>query len=389
MKKIVSLMLSLVMVCSLSVSVFAAQSIKGFSDVPENHWAYAPIMEMTSEGIFAGTTAPDANGIATFSPNKTMTRAEFVTLVSRVCNLSFAEVGAKAEEMAKLTPWYHADWKRCVEHGLLGESEFGGLEGMTQPITREEMALLACRILEYRDEDIYYDMDLMEIPDWEDIDNSYTIGVLICYEKGILVGVDDAGSFNPKGVLTRAQGATVLYRVLNEDVRVVPTIPVRDIPSLNLDMSVPTEMSENCGSAEYLSLMDKDSENCTVIATPIKIYETKDFTYDGEYYSASEGKHYFIMDIELYNDNVSFVKLSDYFFKVIPNAFVTNHDTFVSYSKMSVFDKDTITKGESALGFVVFEIPSTCDFVGENSLSFHISGVDSHWTSGGAVDLFN
>lgn len=380
-------MLSLVMVCSMSVSVFAAP-IKGFSDVPKGHWAHDSIMEMVEQGIFAGTTAPDANGIALFSPDSTMTRAQFITLISRICDLSFGEMGAKAEEMASYELWYEADWHRCVDAGIIDSEEFGGLDGMSQAITREEMALLIYRTLDYQGEDVYFYMDLMEIPDWEKIDSPYVEGVLVCYEKGILVGVDSAGSFNPKGILTRAQGATVLYRVLNEDARNIPGMKVRDIPSLNLDLRIPENVSESCGTTEYLSLMDKGEENNDILVTPIRIYETKDFTYSGKHYIASEGNHYFIMDILVLNDNIPSVTMSDYFFKVSPNAFVSNHDTFISYSELVVFGQDILTENTTTTGFVVFEIPSTCDFIGENSLTFHISGVGSDWTSGGGVDLF-
>ena len=386
MKKLISLMLSLVMVCSMSVFVFAAP-IKGFADVQKGHWAHDSIMEMVEQGIFAGTTAPDANGIALFSPDSTMTRAQFITLISRVCELSFWDSATEKEESKNYTLWYEADWHRCVKQGFLEESEFGGLDGMAKPITREEMALLISRTLAYLGEDIYFYMDLMEIPDWEKIDSPYVDGVLVCYEKGILVGVDSVGSFNPKGVLTRAQGATVLYRVLNEEARNVPGMKVRDIPSLNLDLSVPTESSEPCGSREDMFL-DMNDTNNSISITPMKIYETKDFTYNGEYYVAEEDNHYFIMDIEVYNEDVPTLTLSDYLFKVIPNAFTSKHDTFVSKSKMAVFEKDSISAGKTTLGFVVFEIPSTCDFIGEDSLTFHISNTETGFTCGGGVSLY-
>lgn len=37
--------------------------------------------------------------------------------------------------------------------------------------------------------------------------------------------------------------------------------------------------------------------------------------------------------------------------------------------------------------FVVFEIPSTCDFIGEDSLTFHISNIETGWTSGGGMSI--
>lgn len=37
--------------------------------------------------------------------------------------------------------------------------------------------------------------------------------------------------------------------------------------------------------------------------------------------------------------------------------------------------------------FVVFEIPSICDLIGENSLTFHISNIESGWTIGGGMSI--
>lgn len=60
----------------------ASVAVSSFSDVPSSHWAYKNIMAMTSKGLFSGTTTP-INGVGTFAPDKTMTRAEFVTVVMR------------------------------------------------------------------------------------------------------------------------------------------------------------------------------------------------------------------------------------------------------------------------------------------------------------------
>lgn len=65
-----------------TISEETTADLSSFSDVPSTHWAYKNIMAMTSKGLFSGTTTP-VNGVGTFAPDKTMTRAEFVTVVMR------------------------------------------------------------------------------------------------------------------------------------------------------------------------------------------------------------------------------------------------------------------------------------------------------------------
>ena len=65
MKKITALLLVMTMVLSLCITVSAQQ----FTDLSENHWAYANIQQLVSEGTIKGY--PDG----TFRPEATVTRA--------------------------------------------------------------------------------------------------------------------------------------------------------------------------------------------------------------------------------------------------------------------------------------------------------------------------
>ena len=94
MKKAVSLFLSLVVVVSLMTTAFAADLT--FEDVPSSDWAYPTIMRATELGLFKGTSTPDANGVGTFNPNGTMSRAEFITVCLRAANIvTTGKIGSK------------------------------------------------------------------------------------------------------------------------------------------------------------------------------------------------------------------------------------------------------------------------------------------------------
>ena len=59
-----------------------APTVKSFSDVAASRWSHDAIMEMVNLGMFAGTTTP-VNGVGKFNPAGTMTRAQFITVVTR------------------------------------------------------------------------------------------------------------------------------------------------------------------------------------------------------------------------------------------------------------------------------------------------------------------
>lgn len=182
-----------------------------FRDVTEANWYYTAVTKMTEMGLFKGTEEADADGVGAFSPAKTMTRAEFLTVLMRYV---FADEMAEAEA-AGGSPWYSAAWTVAERNGILTAEEFA-LDGMTEPCTREEMSLLLIRACE---ESLGMIIEITEeesrIADWDSIGGAFRPYVLKAYSLGLLTGVDDAGTFDPAGELTRAQGASVLYRLVN------------------------------------------------------------------------------------------------------------------------------------------------------------------------------
>ena len=64
-----------------------------------------------------------------------------------------------------------------------------------------------------------------QIPDlYDSVNESYREYVWQAYTMGLLVGVDDEGNYNGAGTVNRAQGALVLYRLIEEDQR-MPQMP--------------------------------------------------------------------------------------------------------------------------------------------------------------------
>lgn len=206
-RKIVSAALACALAASLSVPVLAADLT--FSDVPSDHWAAQPILEMTEQGLFSGTTTP-VNGVGTFSPDSTMTRGAFLTVLTRWL------FGDELDAMSAVpgAPWWKNNYTLALQNGLLKDKELDG--DLDKAMSRQEMAVVLARAAQGLG--LAPDTLVSEsaIPDWYSFGEGYREGIRFSYSMGFIGGVDSKGTFNPNGTLTRAQAATVVYRLLEK-----------------------------------------------------------------------------------------------------------------------------------------------------------------------------
>ena len=201
MKKVLcSLLVRIMLISSLSVSA------AGFSDVKQGDWYYETVTEMTDMGLFKG------KGNNMFCPNDTMTKAEFITVVMRILypDTDFTSMEGQ--------PWWQGAYDMALA-GLITKSEFPVSE-IEHTISRQERALVSSKALMMRGETFFITEDLhKKIPDYNQVGKEYTMYVEMAYSMGILCGVDTKGTFAPLQTLTRAEAATVLYRIINKDSR--------------------------------------------------------------------------------------------------------------------------------------------------------------------------
>lgn len=190
----------------------AAKDPGMYADVPTSHWAYSSIAEMTKQGIFQGTGT--SNGQLLFSPEKAMTRAEFITAVTRLLY---------SDELASMPSgdtWYSNNYSLAIQRGLLVTEEFEG-GNLNQVCTRQEMAMILTRATYNLSGEASTEMvDPALIPDYSAIEEYYQPFVRQTYSLGLLGGVDKQGTFNPAGTLNRAQAATIIYRLIDPSSRI-------------------------------------------------------------------------------------------------------------------------------------------------------------------------
>ena len=170
----------------------------------ETHWAYDALTFCLDHGFLSR----EADGRV--RPNKPITRGEFVTSLAKFCGVYesyryYAETGyrdiASGSELAPYVKW-------ARDAGLMD-----GSNGAFHPddyLTREQMATVVARYLTALGrapggaaQTAYKDQS--RISAWA-LD-----GVALCTREGILQGSN--GAFLPKGKLTRAQTAAIVYRL--------------------------------------------------------------------------------------------------------------------------------------------------------------------------------
>lgn len=202
--KIGALVISLV--CILAVSVSSAGKLP-FTDVPEDAWYYSTVAEAYEAGIMKGQSD------TLFAPVKTMTRSEFITLLSR---LAGADTEGFAKNIAKFddgdtSAWYAGAMGWGVERGLVTGFTDNTVRPM-QTITRAELAVLINRYLNYMGYTLPVTAEEGTFTDSDKILEWCAADIEACRRTGIFAG-DDAGRFNPAKEATRAEGATIALRL--------------------------------------------------------------------------------------------------------------------------------------------------------------------------------
>lgn len=159
-----------------------------YTDI-SNHWAKDIIKYIDKLSLVDGETE------TTFAPDKPMTRESFVTAMARLADVERNYV----------------DW--AINIGLLkgyGNGEYG----LNDTITREQMAVFFLRFLELTNID-YEDCKTIACYNFADDEQIADWAKEAVYEMQALDLIHGKGNdvFDPKGLTTRAEGATVLYNL--------------------------------------------------------------------------------------------------------------------------------------------------------------------------------
>lgn len=166
------------------------------------HWAYEYIEYVLEHGLFYGSDEG-------FLPNHKITRAEFLTVLSRIAGVSLDPPESAPFSNVPVDHWAARYIAWAAENRIIDPlSETYDYDGN---ITREEMAWVIYRYLKYAG--MAGETEDAELPyaDAEEISSDFIDGVKCCTALSLLVG-DELG-FHPKDDTTRAEATTLFTRL--------------------------------------------------------------------------------------------------------------------------------------------------------------------------------
>lgn len=212
-KRIVSFVLAAVMCIGMLPTAFAASASR-FEDVTETAWYLSAVNYVVEHGLFSGT------GDATFSPEDTMTRAMFVTVLARMNGVNNDDIfnSGKFSDI-DFASWYGPSVIWASENGYINgtsDNEFSP----NMPINREQIAVILHRYLHSFGVKVPVADDYQGVfTDRNDISTYAGEAVEMMRIWGFVKG--NNGAYQPKRSITRAEAATILMRV-NEFLKEAP-----------------------------------------------------------------------------------------------------------------------------------------------------------------------
>ncbi|WP_157272954.1 S-layer homology domain-containing protein [Paenibacillus daejeonensis] len=173
-------------------------------------WAGAQIQAIAAKGIIEGV------GNGSFAPQAKITRAQFAKML--VLALDLPQDGASAAGFGDVISgdWFAPFVESAYAYGII-QGRDASTFAPHAPITRAEMATMITRgvQLETADEEVEETGASLDgvFADSAQIHASLKAGVAYAAEQGLIVGSE--GSFYPNRDTSRAEGAVVIYRLLD------------------------------------------------------------------------------------------------------------------------------------------------------------------------------
>ena len=181
------------------------------------HWGKSYIEKLVSLGAIKGY--PDG----TFKPDATISRAEFLAIAMNATTKDVANYPKTIDH------WASNILEAAYAKNIIKTSEIANTaDALNKPITRQEMAMVMIRVnLNIQGEDKASTLGANTlIADYNKVPEYYKDFVSQAYMKGFIGGVDSKGTFAGDKNGTRAQAATMLVRLLEENLRSVPDIDI-------------------------------------------------------------------------------------------------------------------------------------------------------------------
>ena len=282
MKRVLSFLLSLVLIVGVSTTAFAAGNT--YNDVPTSHWAYQYIESVTEKGLFGGV------GGGSFSPETPFTRAQVTQTLYNAYSQTLTGTldGNTAVNGLTGREWYKTPLRWALSYNLLdgAYNDMGSIYGADPEATcdRKGAALAMYRLAGALGVELPATNAAIDFPDIAALDAEYQTAITALQRAGVLAGLP-GGIYGPNEPLNRAQAATILDRFT-------------DIPGLESTVK---------------TTPDQDTTNLFANAPTFsgpKVWWNKD-VYQ-EFVDYANTKENLVTHVEIYNDKVVIYLATDW-----------------------------------------------------------------------------
>ena len=178
-------------------AVFRHENFELFYDA-KGHWSSRYVNRLQRIGVLKGYQD------GSFQPNKAITRSETAILLAKAFDISMHSENLFADDSA-IPSWAKESVNAVKEMGLFKGYEDGTFRP-NQNISRAELMSSIGSLLPYKESKLVY-KDSDDIPHWA------LKNIEKCSAYGIVSG-DDNGYIRPNDFITRAEAATMIYKLL-------------------------------------------------------------------------------------------------------------------------------------------------------------------------------
>lgn len=202
-KRLICILLTLCMLVSLMpVAAFATDSGMNFTDVKKTDWFYEAVQYAMKNGLMNGT------GNNQFSPNATITRGMIVTILYRMEGEP-ATIGEKFSDV--VADQYYADAVAWANANGIVEGYSNDIFGPDDPVTREQLATILYRYMQYKGYTADASGNLALFADGASVSDYAVKSMKWAVGIGLIKGTD-GNRLAPRGTATRAEAATMFMR---------------------------------------------------------------------------------------------------------------------------------------------------------------------------------
>ena len=176
-----------------------------FDDLKSDEWYAKPVAFALYEEIMHGMSD------TSFAPNGNTTRAQLVQVLYNL------EGGPDVDELTTPFTDLEKDWyQKAVKWAYNNEIVYGTTEttfGPDDSLTREQFAAFLYRYAKFKGYDVSGQADMSKFTDFDKAETYAEPALKWANDAGLITGHANTTLIDPKGPATRAQMASILYRV--------------------------------------------------------------------------------------------------------------------------------------------------------------------------------